>query len=1019
MPKTFVVVGDTDWWSTTNRSPNMAYDSRLRGFAKIGAAGWTSIVGANARDLTTVPVYAEIGKVAGSSVAIFGVCSASAIAGLLAGYVGQNAQSAGYYSVGQLICGAAIQSVATFGNDDVIGVSCYLSAGTPVAQFRKNGAPVGTPVTLPATRVQLAASLFDIGDAGCMLVDASEMRFLPAGERPWGAAARAADASGYSAEATRLDPALRSSTNLTVDALARTAQTAVTGWDSVHGTRARATGAARFYWVEFQQESGSAGAITICGLSVSGTAAAGYPGASANGWGFYFSAYDTYHAGAATSYGSTPVPSTDRIAALWEPATGKLWFYHLTLAAGVWTATIIGGGNPLLGTSPAYSNATGSLVPTVGVNANGGSALRTRMFTHAREQVGRPEFASAWDGADILPEQRFEGRLLPRTAVARQLQFALRGSAGQRTAVGSVVIGNAGGEFDRVADWPLRNQGVIGYYIDDTYSDREFTGVIDSIKRGGFSELEVRVGDGTAPLDVRVDSPMVVLGEIERAPLIARQGADLIFDVAPTALWECGLPTSASDPMVDDGGLGVATWARVPTSTNDPTAHLGALKRTVKPVFLQSLHKLRTYSIDGDVTGLNFNLNAWTGNTPNSWTKTEASGGTVTAAASNTAARLQGAGTASSYAAIHQGALTHPGGASEFEDRIFVGLNITVNTSGDLQIALEEFVGAYPIGGAGTFAVTKAKVTGGGTGWFWVPLPNVAGSLLSYLSIYTARTGGTVDITVTEVRVLKCSAYRLPSVAGVTFAANADNTGQLRCSGTPAALSYWSDKRPTRRQLLSIELESTLADCFTDAYGRVLTAYLTEPEAVLTTDACYIGDILESDCAGDLVDEDEDFPSLSDIAWYAPSFVVHTDTDIAASVTGPNRAPLLVEAQQLRLAVPGAGAADAKAFDPFYAHGVGGPPWRRYVSSAGSTSPNPAVGGTDKDLIRLHRIAGVRRRGFNVPLKVAFFRAKKVRPGCVATLYHRRFGLAAGKRVQFLSAPAALMATTVVCKVIG
>lgn len=1019
MPKTFVVVGDTDWWSATNRSPNMAYDSRLRGFAKVGSAAWTSIIGANARDLTTVPIYAEIGKVAGSSVAIFGVCSAAAIAGLLAGYVGQNAQSAGYYSVGQLICGAAIQSVATFGNDDVIGVSCYLSAGTPVAQFRKNGTPVGTPVTLPATRVQLAASLFDIGDAGYMFVDASELRFLPAGERPWGAAARAADVSGYSAEVTRLDPALRSSTNLTVDALARTAQTAVTGWDSVHGTRPRATGAARFYWVEFQQESGSAGAITICGLSVAGTAAVGYPGASANGWGFYFSAYDTYHAGAATSYGSTPVPSTDRIAALWEPATGKIWFYHLTLAAGVWTATIIGGGNPLLGTSPAYSNATGPLVPSVGVNANGGSALRTRLFTHAREQVGRPEFASAWDGADILPEQRFEGRLLPRTAVARQLQFALRGSAGQRTAAGSVVIGNASGEFDRVADWPLRNQGVIGYYIDDTTSDREFTGVVDSIKRGGFAELEVRVGDTTSPLDLRVDAPICIVGEVARAPLIARQGTDLIFDVAPTALYAFSDLSGNASPVIDDGGLAVHTWARVPTSTNDPTAHLGAVKRTTKPIYRQSVTKLRQFSIDGDITGLNFTLNAWTGNTPNSWTKTETGGGAITSASGATAARIQGGGTLTNYAAIHQGALTHPHGGSEFDGQIVVGLHVTVNTSGDLQVALEEFTGAYPAGGAGTFVVTPAKIGGGGTGWFWVPLPVFTGVSLSYLSIYSARSGGTVDITVTEVRVLQCSAYRFPDVPGVVFATNADRAGQLRCSGEPAPISYWSDKRPTRRQLLAIEHESTLADWFSDAYGRVLTAFLTEPEAVLTTDACYIGDILEADVAGEIHDDDEGFPALSDLAWNAANFAVHSDTDIAADVASANRAVLLAEAQQHRLAVPGAGAAEAKAFHPFYAHGVGAPPWRRFVGALLSTSPNPSFAGTDKDLIRLHRIVGVRRRAFDVPLKAAFFRARKVRPGCVATLYHRRFGLAAGKRVQFLSAPPALMATTVVCKVIG
>lgn len=1015
MPKTFVVVGESEWLSTSRRSTLMAYDSRMRRCQLISGGDWRSIFTEGSRWPGPTPQYFEAVNLSTSAAVQFGIAAAGSADSAASGTTNIGGQLEGWAVESGFIVSNSSNLQSGLGSTSaaggVYGASIYTDAdGGAFVQFYFDGVPYGSPEQIVANSPFFAgASILAPGVGLAFRFDASELQFLPAGAQPWGASARVADVGGYSPAATEYDPARVSATGLVIDDFRRTvAGTVSTAWRSVAGSTALGVlPLPRLTYFEIELESAFTGGHF--GLVADGAALPTYAGQGALDWGWDFASGAKWNANTWVAVtGSTATAAGTVLGIIWDRVS-KIWF---VLDGGV-----LGSGDPETGANPCFSNVTSAV--RVLFSAIFADGARARLRTHAREQLYRPSYAEAWDGADILPEQHYEGRLLPRTSFARAMQFALRGGASQRPAVGSVVIGNAAGEFDRLADWELRNQSVVGYYIGDTYSDREFTGVVDSIKRGGFAELEVRVGDTTSPLDLRVDAPICIVGEVARAPLIARQGTDLIFDVAPTALYAFSDLSGNASPVIDDGGLAVHTWARVPTSTNDPTAHLGAVKRTTKPIYRQSVTKLRQFSIDGDITGLNFTLNAWTGNTPNNWAKTETGGGTITSAASATAARIQGGGTLTNYAAIHQGALTHPHGGSEFDGQIVVGLHVTTNTSGDLQVALEEFTGAYPAGGLGTFVVTPAKIAGGGTGWFWVPLPPFSGVSLSFLSIYSARSGGIVDITVTEVRVLQCSAYRFPEVPGVVFATNADRTGQLRCSGEPAPISYWSDKRPTRRQLLAIEHESTLADWYSDAYGRVLTAFLTEPEAVLTTDACYIGDILEADVAGEIQDDDEGFPALSDLAWNAANFAVHSDTDIAADVASANRAVLLAEAQQHRLAVPGAGAAEAKVFHPFYAHGVGAPPWRRYVGPLLSTSPNPSFAGTDKDLIRLHRIVGVRRRLFDVPLKAAFFRTRKVRPGCVATLYHRRFGLAAGKRVQFLSAPPALMATTVVCKVIG
>src|SRR5690606_14935536 len=107
------------------------------------------------------------------------------------------------------------------------------------------------------------------------------------------------------------------------------------------------------------------------------------------------------------------------------------------------------------------------------------SASRWRLCTHAREQLYRPAYAQAWDGADVLPEQHFRGLLGNDPYVERAISFPQWGRRSTASEpVGAIELLNAGGHYNALREWTLRDQAVSCYELDTG------SGVPEHVARG-------------------------------------------------------------------------------------------------------------------------------------------------------------------------------------------------------------------------------------------------------------------------------------------------------------------------------------------------------------------------------------------------------------------------------------------------------------------------------------------------------------------------------------------------------
>lgn len=900
----------------------------------------------------------------------------------------------------------AANGVATAGT--VLKIEEFqVNTGTTAAPYQKRtdtsgGGSCGNPLALTAGAYALALSNYYLDTKARVDVDKDDLLYMPSFCQPWGSSARVADCGGNTPTATKFTASIGASA-ATFDAYGRVATSAGTSDMIICNNAPNHAGKPGFVHFEMHLEvAGVYGGMIGLAIRNHVSNIYSFPGHSAQSWGYYGSTGEKYHAAVATAYGSTYNVTGTVVGCIWQPSTGKVWFHE--------NGVIQGGGDPIAGTGAAFTNVTGDIVPCISVYG-----ARTRIRTHACEQLYRPDYCDAWDGGKLLSEQHYANALAGDTEITSQVYFPFPwgGSKASEAPIGAIILANESGYYDRLPNYNLRNQNVtVNYYLDN-YSTNGAVCLIDNAKHDGTRACRIITRDPRAVLDVRLDEMPLVRGIVGRAPVIPVQGVANKWDVANTAL--------AAFSGMTDGGFGVSTYAFYAVATSDPAAHKLSFRRTVNPALLQTVTDLQQFKEEARFTGLNFTLNAWTGNTPNSWTKTEVGGGTITSAG-GTAARIQGAGTVGSYAGIHQNGITDPvTGSTDFDGTYFIALNITVNTSGNLLVAFEEVQGAAVSGG--TAATAQTSINGGGTGWYFVKLV-AADPSLDFLSIYSLRAGGTVDLTVNEVIIIRATAYApetaILTAAGIRYTTNYDNAGQLRCAGglTNALLSYWSDDRPTLRQVM--DLEPGFFDVYADEQGLWQKVYLTEPEAVLTTDIAYLGALYVQDYAtGNVEVEDELSPALTDRFGYRPNFAPHKETDIAGAIKATTTASYLeAEFLENKLAYPGGAATDAKAFDPFYSHGAGANYVKRYDYGVANTSPTPG-GGKDNDAIRIHRYAGVRRRFYTVEVPLEVVLAKRIRPGGVMDWFHTRHDLAAGKRVQIQKMVRRLLKPTVLIRAVG
>lgn len=991
-PQGFVVVGDTDWLSTINRHPNMGYDSRLRGVKMaVVASVCTATMNAVKGPSIPFPLYAELihqTSIASGTLNLAVIDADQAAqtrtltGGLVAGTAGNALNAIAFARTGQIgRDGTQIQSTGlTWVQGDVIGVRLRESQGVYYVQFYRNGVPAGTEVTGIAgvSRFSLATAMLSAVHTVVFAVDGPELRYLPAGAQPWGAAATAADIGGYSLPATTFT---ENDASAAVDTFRKVVSSTAAPNACARSLVAR-TGATLRY-VEFAIE---ASPDPLVGFTESTTpiTAFDYPGETATGVG-YFNNGQIYKAAAViATYAS--YTTGDRIGAIIKPSTGEVWFAK---------NGVVQAGDPEVGTGAVAAIDGSVAVPTATGRTNG----RVRLCTHAREQLYRPSYAEAWDGSDLLPERHFSDRLAAVPTVRREVSYYPWANQRQRgAAIGALDLINADGLYDALSDYDLRDQQVIAYRTNsDGSTAREFTALVDGVTQPAANRTRIALADMTAKLDVRVDSPTFAFGNPYLVPVVSRQDATLTYEVCQTQL--CSFE-------VWDQALDVQTWARADADG------VAAFARSVNPAGLQSVRNLNVFRTNAEGTLTNGDLSAWTAGAPDGWTVyVDANGGTATTVTQSGSAALLTAGTLG-YAAIWQAL------PSGMISNGFVGVLVEVTAmsgNGPLTLVLENTAGDYETGAGTTEAKPITLVPGTGT----LGCVVVASFIATGFAIY-AEPGTTA--TVSSVRVFNASSTdQIETALGflieqqAAVAASAWEYSAPYSGYTAGAQGGYYRDRPTVRAVVDDLCEGVLADYYTDAEGVIRLAWLVPADEPTPSEAEYAGELREADVVGDVTVEDDYAPQLSTIAQYQRNYEQHNDGDVAGSVGAFDRAYVLSEGRENEV-LPSVAAGEARALHPFYDFANQGAVWPRLLVDAVSGVSSPASAQSDDRLIMLTRCYARKRKFYRLRVtreSLARLEYAPLRPGKVVDLTFGRYDLTVGKQLFVVSMEASLTSPTV------
>lgn len=862
----------------------------------------------------------------------------------------------------QILGGGIVSTTAQF-RFEQLQVNAGLVADPYQKRTDAGGGYAGNPIATAAGAYNLAQSTYYTGTEYRMDVDADDLRYMPSDCQAWGAAARVADCGGYSPAATKM-PTSIGATAAGFDAYGRVMNSSATSdigaWLDAPN-RSAATG---FVYYEVKVEDGGIyGGMVGIGTRTHNVGGYSFPGHSAESWGYYGADGSKYHAGASAAYGNT-FTTGDVIGMIWQPSTGMLWWSK--------NGVVQNSGNPQSGINAAYSNVTGDLVPMLSVYGG-----RHRIATHAREQLYRPTYCEAWDGADVLPEAFFRGTLKTPINFEQGIWFSAvwGNSSKSKSPLGAVELANSDGFYDAMIEASLRDQSISVYEFDSYLrATKEALVSIETIQAQAESSIRVISSERKTVLSTRLDYPLLVIGgTAQYCPVLPRDnGTGLEYDVCHTEF---------ADFTVYDGGVEVIDWERLAAVSGKGCG----FRRTVNPAKKQTTFV--TTSVRYDAPALTNPTLTWSGGAITGWTIQTAGGGTVTDSGGNV--RLLA--TTVQTARIRQ----FIGGGDGY-DR-YLRVNVTTRTGGDLAVYLES---------ATLGVLDSRRIHIGGTGDFYVFVPG--GQASDEDLVIENSTHANCDITITEVEITRCTptrhiAYQLfGDFAGLTATTQYDTTLP---STAEMPTAYFTDKRPTIAELADLVLSQSLVAWFYNKNDVIEYTWLMAPEDVSDSVGNYRGEIAEHMVVGPISVEDELAPSLSDRGQMMRCYDVHSDTDIVTSITAGERNYLMKEALDHKLDLSLSNdSSDPRAYHPFYSAALAAPAMPRYSSNYFTDDPNiMTYGSGDPALKTCHRVYAKKRNRFKVTMKRDEFKAMQIVRGCLVNLKHTRYGLSAGKRLQVMN----------------
>jgi hypothetical protein len=853
--------------------------------------------------------------------------------------------------------GSAIQTgLATVATGDRIGVRYRNDAGTPKVQFYRNGFAHGSEITLATSHASQmlggvpARLLFGTGTITTATVlmhtDAADLRYLPVGSQPWGAAIRAADAGGYT-------PALAGFHNgaLGTSAISVSGGRALTA--TVDNRIGYAGGATRsgVRYVEFLIEVfGTFGALV--GLVRPTANLNNFTGSDADGWGYYAGDGARYNSGTPT-FGYATFSVNDRIGVLINSASGHIWF----LKNGV----VQGGGSPELGTSPAYTGVTGDLRPAA-VSYTGG---RIRICTHPAEMLHLPDYAEAWDGA-APPEAHFAGLLKPGTEIQQAVRFPQWGgqSVADGSPVGRVNVINAGGQFDTPGTkWLLRDEALTLFTLSDCQgladgvADWEAAAIVDSVALEGEDEFTIVAQSALARLDRQAStSPVLLMGAVRLAPLRLVGNATLTYQLdagAVVASYNSGGQPDHLD--LRGGGLPLTTWVYAATDI------AYGIRRTVNPATGERHAIANAVAMEDAAPSVltNSSFANWTAGAPDGWTTNIAGAGNVSQSFAPAGARIQRPG-GGDTAELWQGPIS-----TGIRTWVLARITVASYTSGDLEL-----VCTYPIASTKDFGINA-------TGTFLALFIGDSFDDSNWLIRAKAGTDMVVSASSLATQRAKLPSIRTPfDLAGFS---QAEVGTRVEPFGTiPETVGvggYYSEDSPSCRELAELFARSSMAVPYTDERGRVRWASGNAlPSDISTTALGYRGALLASDVLGAVSYSDDIATALSTRAATAINYARHQESEVFAAATVAQR-----ELVTLPFAVENYNFG-SNALHPFYLHAENGEPVPVLLGAL--------TGGWQAAAAYKARLGFYR-------LEVSRVRARGLRVGHLLDFTYPRFGLSA------------------------
>lgn len=174
--------------------------------------------------------------------------------------------------------------------------------------------------------------------------------------------------------------------NITLSGSNKTATKVIdNAYAGVRATLGRSTG--KYYFEVVIVEGGTSPFITI-GVNAASESLNNFTGSSANGWGYYQQTGEKTNNGATTAFGAS-YATGDVVGIAVDFGLGYIWFAK----NDVWQT-----GDPVTGTSPAFTGLSGTLFPTTAIHRGDSPANSvTGRFASADFTETLPSGFSAWD----------------------------------------------------------------------------------------------------------------------------------------------------------------------------------------------------------------------------------------------------------------------------------------------------------------------------------------------------------------------------------------------------------------------------------------------------------------------------------------------------------------------------------------------------------------------------------------------------------------------------------------------